>query len=187
MTTRSSPYSFVLTHPIKSIGEQFPAMRILTALLLALLLVSAGCLTPTYTTFAPLDARLEAVPGGGAQYLVLINTSEYELRNYSFSLYVWREAGSRPLLSERPIVRGMASGRAWLPGQGMRWSGGAGRAESAILQPVSRVEIAGHCDEGDFRQAWHKTDSDQLRPVPPSGWEKNFQSLDAPSMSPAPP
>src|ERR1035437_10719530 len=37
-----------------------------------------GCESLQDTSFAPLDARLEPIPGGGAQHFVVVNTSRSE-------------------------------------------------------------------------------------------------------------
>jgi hypothetical protein len=36
------------------------------------------------------------------------------------------------------------------------------KTELAILEPVSWVELAGSCDEGQFRQAWRSAESGRL-------------------------
>src|SRR2546425_993922 len=77
---------------------------------LALVAVGSGCQTFKYTSFTPLDARLEPGLGGGALYFVLVNTSGRPLHNYSFSAYLWNEHDQRARLRKRPVRRYLGSG-----------------------------------------------------------------------------
>lgn len=58
-----------------------------------------------------------------------------------------------------------SSGSELKPGQVVRFRNPSTSAEIAILMPVSRVQIAGSCDEGRFREDWQITQSGQLQPV----------------------
>ena len=40
--------------------------------------------------------------------------------------------------------------------------------QDPIVEPITRVQVVGHCDEGHFRQEWMNTGSGELRPVDPS-------------------
>jgi hypothetical protein len=141
--------------------------RLLAAQWIALTLILglAGCQTqtPGSPSLAPFDARLELVPGGGARHFVVINTSGQELHNYSFSAYMWNDKNA--MLFHNDTHRFIASGATLQPGQALRFHGFARTAEELISEPVSRVEIVGHCTEGSFRQVWQYTDSDQLEPM----------------------
>ena len=48
-----------------------------------------GCETLQDTSFTPVDARLEPIPGGGAQGFVVINTSGQTLHHFRFRAYMW--------------------------------------------------------------------------------------------------
>jgi len=37
--------------------------------------------------------------------------------------------------------------------------------QDPLVQPVTRVLVVGHCDQGRFRQEWMNTESGELRPV----------------------
>jgi len=37
--------------------------------------------------------------------------------------------------------------------------------QDPLIQPITRVLIVGHCDEGHFRQEWTTTGSGELRAV----------------------
>src|SRR5438477_1606346 len=79
------------------------AIILRSPLVLGLALVS-GCQTSKYTSFAPFSARLEHVPGGGAERFVLMNTSGLELHNYHYTAYVWTDSHLRhPIDRQMPI------------------------------------------------------------------------------------
>ena len=125
----------------------------------------AGCLAPEYTSFAPLDARIEPVPSGGARYFIVVNTSGRELHNVSCSAYMWNDCAPNPIRRASPIYKFEGSLLEWEPGSAMRFRPLDMGIETPIVEHVSRVEIVGHCDEGHFRQRWQDTKSGQLRPV----------------------
>jgi len=146
------------------VRREFSNMKPLYWIALVFAIGLAGCQTqtPGSASFAPFDARLELVPGGGARHFVVINTSGEELHNYSFSAYMWNDMTARPFRNE--THRFMASGAVLEPGQALRFHGSR-TTEEVIADPVSRVEIVGHSTEGSFRQAWRYNDSDQLEPI----------------------
>jgi hypothetical protein len=133
-----------------------------------------GCKSLQNTSFAPLDARLEPIPGGGAQGFVVINTSGQVLHNYRFRAYMWDDraitytAGNNSSLPSRlPAMTYtfMGSGFEWDPGRMQRFRDRDLGSEIKILLPVSRVQIVGSCDEGRFREDWQITGSGQLQPM----------------------
>ena len=138
---------------------------ILFVLSLALLL-GAGCQTLHDTTFAPLQARLDSANAGGAQSMVLVNTSGQALHNVNFRAYMTLQGqmvstpnapvqlvSANGLPQRLPVQRFTFSGSAnkLFPAQVIhfsdRYTGGEGR----ILLPVTKVQIVGSCDEGAFR------------------------------------
>jgi hypothetical protein len=139
-------------------------MKLLRLVLWPLLLGLTGCQTTQYTDFAPLDARLEPVPGGGAKYFLLINTSGKTLHNVSFSAYLWDETSPNVLTGRQPFLHGSVSHPEWPPGRAQRFRPRDMGIEGPITRPVTKVEVVGHCDEGYFRQLWLGTSSDQLQP-----------------------
>lgn len=48
-----------------------------------------GCESLQDTSFAPLGAKLEPIPGGGAHYFVAVNTSGQTLHNIHFEVVIW--------------------------------------------------------------------------------------------------
>ena len=133
-----------------------------------------GCESLQDTSFAPLDARLEPIPGGGAQHFVVVNTSGQVLHNFRFRAYMWDDraitytAGNNsPLPKRLPAMTytSMGSGSEWEPGQVRRFRDRDLNSEIAILKPVSRVQIVGSCDEGRFREDWQITGSGQLQRI----------------------
>ena len=152
-------------------------MARITALLLAGcfgLVWLTGCETLQDTSFAPVDARLEPIPGGGAQYFVMVNTNGQTLHNVHFRAYMWDDraitytAGNNSSLPRRlPAMTYtfMGSGFEWDPGRMQRFRDRDLGGEIKILKPVSRVQIVGSCDEGRFREDWQITGSGQLQPM----------------------
>ena len=137
-------------------------MRLGPGLLAALLLGTAGCATRTDSTFSPIELRLEPT-SGGAQFLVLRNNSGQELRNYELSVHLWSEHSLRLRWRESPFERCDASGASWPPGKALRFRAFRKGMENPITEPISRVEVVGHCDMGRFHQVWLGDDSGQLR------------------------
>jgi hypothetical protein len=94
------------------------------------LAVLTGCKSLQDTSFAPLDARLEPIPGGGAQGFVVINTSGQVLHNYRFSAYMWDDRAitytadnnsSLPKRLPAMTYTFMGSGFEWEPGRKQRF------------------------------------------------------------------
>ena len=140
-------------------------MRFVRLAVFQVVVVLMGCQGPQYTSFAPVNARLEPVPGGGAQYFLLINTSGRELHNVSLSAYLWDEHTESLISRQQPCRRYEGSGSSWPAGKAQRFRPLGMHVEDPITQPVTRAEVVGHCDEGYFRQAWVGTESGQLQPV----------------------
>jgi len=135
-----------------------------------------GCETLQDTAFAPFDARLEPIPGGGAQGFVMINTSGKTLHHFRFRAYMWDDhaftytAGNNSPFPQRlPAMTYtfMGSGSEWDPGQVQRFRDRDLGGEIKILLPVSRVQIIGSCDEGRFREDWRITGAGQLQRIVP--------------------
>jgi len=133
-----------------------------------------GCESLQSTSFAPFDAKLEPIPGGGAQYFVVINTSGRTLHNFRFSgdiqqSHAITNTDNNPSLYLPNRLPAMTyafrgSGSKLEPGQEIRFRTFSGLgAEGSILYPVSEVQIAGSCDEGRFREFWQITGSGQLQ------------------------
>lgn len=140
------------------------------------LAILTGCESLQNTSFAPLDAKLEPTHSGGAQYLVVINTSGQTLHNFRFTgdiqndntiTYMGNDPASylpNRLPATTYIFRG--SGAKLEPGQEVRFKTNFGMgAEGSILYPVSRVQIAGICDEGRFRESWQIIGAGQPQPI----------------------
>ncbi len=123
-----------------------------------------GCQGPQYTSFAPVTAELLPIPGGGAKYFVMLNTSGRTLHNFNASAYLWDERSESPISRQRPFKRYFGSGPAWPSGEMASFGGWAKHADP-IIESVTKVEVVGRCDEGYFRQAWVATGSGQLQPV----------------------
>jgi len=134
-------------------------------LLLGSVLALTGCQGLKPTSFAPFDARLEPAPGGGARYLVLVNTSDKDLHNYSFSVYAWDERGANPIAAGTPFGSGQGSGRLWKSGEAGRFNERGKGIEAPLDHAITKVQLVGHCDEGAFRQVWTGTESGELRRV----------------------
>lgn len=131
-----------------------------------------GCQTLQNTSFAPVEARLELIPGGGAQHLVVINSSGQVLHNFRFRAYMWDDHaltymtgpnGDIPKRLPAMTYTFIASGSQWETNQVQRFKNRDLRdIEGVILLPVSRLQIVGRCDEGRFREEWQITPSGQL-------------------------
>ena len=134
-----------------------------------------GCQSLQPTSFAPLEVRLETIPGGGAQHLTAINTSGQALHHYWVRIYIWNdqtlffEGGQGANATRRfPAMTYTctASGDRWDPNQIMRFKDFNIRdTEGTIFFPVSRLQIVGRCDEGRFREYWEVSPSGQLQLV----------------------
>jgi hypothetical protein len=134
-----------------------------TKIFLSLPLLLLGCQTYQPTAFAPLDARLEPTPFGGARYFVLVNTSCKDLHNVSRSVYVWN---NQNVLLERRYTRRLYLNRELLSsGAVVRTHGFANPTEEPLVEPITGVEVVGHCDEGSFRESWINNGSEELRPA----------------------
>jgi hypothetical protein len=140
-------------------------MRILPYFL-TLVVAAIGCQTSGSSRFAPFSAKLESIRGSPAQYFFVVNTSGQELHNYKYTAYLYSELLRRdPLVRNLPIRKDIASGSRLRPGQVMRFRSFDKAIQDPLVQPITRVLIVGHCDEGRFRQQWMTTISGELRPV----------------------
>jgi hypothetical protein len=129
----------------------------------------SGCQTYHGTKFAPLEPRLDSAGYGGAQSMALVNSSAQALHNVRFRAYMW----GRSQLTESPQQPYMLTSASGLPqrvpaltytfigsagkldpGQVIRFTNGNTGGESRILQPVTKIQIVGSCDEGEFRETW---------------------------------
>lgn len=142
-------------------------------------MLGSGCQTTNDTKFAPLDARLESLNHGGAQSMVLVNSSGQALHNVSFRAYVSLQ--SQLVNSPQPYLLVSASGLPQrIPVQNYTFSGSSDKldpgevihfkdrytgGESRILQPVTKIQIVGSCDEGAFRETWVRDGNGQLQLV----------------------
>jgi hypothetical protein len=137
--------------------------------------IFAGCESLQDTSFAPLEAKLESIPNGGAQYFVVVNSSGEALHNLKFWVDIWynqamTSIGNDPDTIPTRLPEMTYSCRGSVPdlesGQEVRFRRNFGMgAEGSVLYPVSRVQIAGNCDEGHFREDWQINSSGQLRPL----------------------
>jgi hypothetical protein len=139
-------------------------MKLLYPLMFASGLAAVGCQSTKPTAFAPFDARLERVSGGGAQHFVLVNASGREFHNLKFSAYMW-DAFAPALYRHNPVVSCSGSGKKLGAGETLRFHKLGETGEVPILISITHVELIGHCDEGRFHQFWRKTYSGQLEPV----------------------
>ncbi len=134
-----------------------------------------GCESLQDTSFAPLDAKLEPIPGGGAQYFVVVNASRQTLHNFRFSVDMWddhaitfigNDPTTIPIHLPAMTYRFTSSGSELKPGEVVHFRKDQGMgAEGPVLNPASRVQIAGSCDEGRFREDWQVNGSGQLQPI----------------------
>jgi hypothetical protein len=132
------------------------------AALLGCCLALTGCQGLKPTAFAPLDARLEPVPGGGARYLVLVNTSDKDLHNCSFSVYAWNERQQNPVAAASPLGSGQGSIRLWQAGEAGRFNERGKGIQFPFNTLVTKLQLVGHCDEGPIRQVWRLEESGEL-------------------------
>jgi hypothetical protein len=136
----------------------------------------AGCQSPQTLRLAPLNPELERVPGSGARYLVLVNTSGQDMHHCSFAAFLSDEHDANPLLRLQPYARCAGSKTVWRPGEEARFQcHDSPTMEFPIVQPLSHIEVVGHCDEGSFRQSWRLTESDNE--VRPPGIKAQFSSV----------
>jgi hypothetical protein len=133
-----------------------------------------GCESIQDTSFVPLDCKLEPIPGESAQYIVLINTSGQTLHDIRFWGDMWYDQAMTYNYNDQIPVRRPAiiysfsgSNGQWDPGQVVRIRRNLSpiSGEASILYPVSRVQIAGTCDEGPFREDWQINGAGQLQPM----------------------
>lgn len=123
-----------------------------------------GCQGPKATSFAPLDFRLEPIPGGGARHPVVVNVSGRELTNYKFSGRVWNYHNRNRLSYSMPIADFNASGQLWRPGDTVRFEKRfRPGSEAVVTDELTTVMIVGRCDQGSFRQTWESTPDGNLR------------------------
>src|SRR5216683_3149513 len=108
-------------------------MKVFGGFVLVCVLVLVGCQSPQYTSFTPLEARLEAVPGGGALYFVLVNTSGQDLHNCTYSAYIWSDENPNPIYRGRPAKRYTGSRQKWEAGKAVRFRSFDRAIEDPIL------------------------------------------------------
>src|SRR6267142_2199591 len=130
---------------------------------LCALALLTGCQSMRDTALAPLDARLEPVPGGGAKYLVLVNVSGKELHHFSLSGYLYNDEELNMFWRSRPTREFVGSCAQLTDGETFRMRPQGKGIEDPIFEHVSRLVIIGHCDEGHFRQTFQNSESGQLR------------------------
>jgi len=138
-------------------------MKLESWLVAGLILGAAGCKTVTKTAFSPLEVKLETA-AGGAKYLLVGNNSGQELHNYGFSVHIWSEHSPRRRWNAKPFGRYDASGASWAVGKTLHFRALQSDMENPITEPISRVEVVGHCDMGHFRQTWVANEFGQLLP-----------------------
>jgi hypothetical protein len=154
--------------------------NIIVSLLCLSVAVWSGCAGYQGTKFAPLEARLKSTGYGGAQTMVLVNSSGQELHHVEFRAYLW---GQSQLVStpQEPYVLSTETGLPErVPGQTYIFGGSSEKLapgeiihlttrdtgeEFRILLPVAKVQIMGRCDEGDFRETWLMSGGGQLELV----------------------
>ncbi len=136
-------------------------MKTLLAML-ALVVTMTGCQSVKPTAFRPLEAKLEPVSGGVADYFVLVNASGHELRNYHLSAYLWTDRDRNALRQNQPFRHCFASGASWAAGGVLHFRVWEQFVQAPVIVPLSKIEVVGHCDEGSFCQFWKATESGQL-------------------------
>lgn len=142
------------------------------------LVLLTGCQTFHDTEFSPIEARLDTKLNGSSQHFVLINSSGQTLHHYRFAAYMWGESlmttegdewATLPLRNQDPdqerTYNCEGSGEQWEPGQVFHFKDSRYSGEGKILQPISKVQIVGSCDEGTFREDWRINRSGQLEQV----------------------
>src|SRR2546425_9664863 len=133
-------------------------MKTSLAVITLFLLATLGCATSKTSDFAPFEAQLEPVRGGGAKHLVLINSSGRELHNFRFSAYVFNEHSLYWVRRHQPYRDYLGSGAALPSGKEIHFRLVGLGTEDSLLEGVTRIEVVGHCDEGKFRQVWRDTE-----------------------------
>jgi hypothetical protein len=137
------------------------------------LFVLNGCQSMQDTQFSPVEVRLETL-AGGVQTMVLVNSSGTALHNFNFRAYMWGDSPmtytgypptSLPQRIPERTYTFQGSGVKWAPGEVLHFTDRNLGTEEKILRPVSRVQIAGSCDEGAFREDWQITSSGQLQQI----------------------
>jgi hypothetical protein len=135
-------------------------------------MILSGCHTTQGTVFIPLEPKLEPVQLGGAQTMILVNTSGRPLYNVKFRAYMWGNStmtytgdnfSTLPQrVPERTYTFQGTAGKLD-PGQAIHFTDQRTGGEARILKPVTRVQITGSCDEGPFREDWQVDREGQLR------------------------
>lgn len=133
-------------------------------LLLVLVLTFTGCRSLEPTAFAPFEARLDPVPGGGAYRFVLVNTSGKELHNLWFTAESWDNHDHWLDLPSNKNYRWWGKHDRLGPGKELRFKDFFMGIEGGVVKPISRVVLMGHCDEGKFTQSWRNTGDGHLQP-----------------------
>ena len=134
-----------------------------------------GCQSFHGTKFAPLAAKLESPGGDAAQSLVLVNSSGQILHNVQFTAYMWGHgqantgqpsllvaANGQPEPSPVLTYRFVGAAAKLDPGQVIRFAGNGSIGESQALESPTKIQLAGKCDEGAFRETWVMGDYGQL-------------------------
>jgi len=126
-----------------------------------------GCQTYHGTKFAPLEATLEAGGDGGARSLALVNSSGQALHNVqvwgksqlaegqitqSQQPYQLTSASEQPLQASALTYSFEGSAAKLDPGEAIHFRGNDTLGESRVLESVTKVQITGSCDEGEFRE-----------------------------------
>jgi len=139
--------------------------------------VWSGCQTYHGTKFAPLEARLDSTGYGGAQSMVLVNSGGQALHNVHFRAYMWGEnqlvqspqqpymlASASGLPQRVPAMTYTFMGSAGKldPGQVIHFTNSSTGGEDRVLEPVTKIQIVGSCDEGVFRETWVMNDRGEL-------------------------
>jgi hypothetical protein len=126
---------------------------------------AGGCQSGRVRGFTPLETQLDPVPGGGARYLVVVNTSGKELHHCRFAAYLYNGHDPDPLQHLQHFARCAGHRDFWPPGDEARFHMRGTTLEFPIVDPVTRVDVIGHCDEGTIRQSWRITESEnEVRP-----------------------
>src|SRR5260370_1736731 len=97
-----------------------------------------GCQGPQYTSFAPVTAELLPIPGGGAKYFVMLNTSGRTLHNFNASAYLWDERSESPISRQRPFKRYFGSGPA-CPSRQIASFRGWAKHTNPIIEPATHM------------------------------------------------
>jgi hypothetical protein len=136
------------------------------------LMVLSGCHTLQDTQFAPLAARLERDHPGNAQRIVLVNVSGQELHHFFFRGSLWGDSAltytgdpseTLPQHISPETYTFIGSGDKLEPGQALHFKQRDMGIEGRIIGRVTRIQVAGRCDEGSFREDWQINPDGQLR------------------------